>query len=178
MPLTSSFVVWLREIRYVWKPVSPTTDHSVKKHTSTSTTVEETVKEITHRNTNILCFLGCSAGSNLFTNDSCTLYYMARTVCAIVITVLQTAINKAYQRIFHFTQHLVISLGSKITTELWSFIGLTSETCVGCVKAFIELKKCWRSGMNICTKYSSNKSVDDQRQAKYSRRHEYYRSVS
>lgn len=44
-PLTSSLVVWLREIRYVWKPVSPTTDHSVKKHTNTSTTVDKTVKE-------------------------------------------------------------------------------------------------------------------------------------
>lgn len=75
LTLTSSLVVWLREIRYVWNPVSPTTDQSVKKHTSTSTTVEKTVKEISYRNTNILYFLGWTAWSKVFTNDSQTLLY-------------------------------------------------------------------------------------------------------
>lgn len=117
LPLTSSLVVWLREIRYVWKPVSPTTDQSVKKHTSTSTTVERTVKETSCRNTNIYYYLGCSSWSKLLTNDSCTLHYIVCTVYSTDITVLQIAINRAYQCVFHFIQHSAISLDSKITTD-------------------------------------------------------------
>lgn len=37
--LTSSFVVWLELIRYVWKPESPTIDQTEKKHTTASSTV-------------------------------------------------------------------------------------------------------------------------------------------
>lgn len=37
--LTSSFVVWLELIRYVWNPESPTMDQTEKKHTTASSTV-------------------------------------------------------------------------------------------------------------------------------------------
>lgn len=37
--LTSSFVVWLELIRYVWKPERPTIDQTEKKHTTASSTV-------------------------------------------------------------------------------------------------------------------------------------------
>ena len=37
--LTSSFVVWLELIRYVWKPESPTMDQTEKKQTTASSTV-------------------------------------------------------------------------------------------------------------------------------------------
>lgn len=37
--LTSSFVVWLELIKYVWKPERPTMDHTEKKHTTASSTV-------------------------------------------------------------------------------------------------------------------------------------------
>lgn len=37
--LTSSFVVWLELMRYVWKPRSPTMDQTEKKHTTASSTV-------------------------------------------------------------------------------------------------------------------------------------------
>lgn len=39
--LTSSLVVWLELIRYVWKPDRPTIDQTEKKHTTTSNTVEQ-----------------------------------------------------------------------------------------------------------------------------------------
>lgn len=39
--LTSSLVVWLELIRYVWKPERPTIDQTEKKHTTTSSTVTQ-----------------------------------------------------------------------------------------------------------------------------------------
>lgn len=39
--LTSSFVVWLELIKYVWKPERPTMDQTEKKHTTASSTVSE-----------------------------------------------------------------------------------------------------------------------------------------
>lgn len=39
--LTSSLVVWLELMRYVWKPRSPTMDQTEKKHTTASSTVTE-----------------------------------------------------------------------------------------------------------------------------------------
>lgn len=39
--LTSSFVVWLELIKYVWKPERPTMDQTEKKHTTASSTVGE-----------------------------------------------------------------------------------------------------------------------------------------
>lgn len=39
--LTSSLVVWLELIKYVWKPERPTMDQTEKKHTTASSTVGE-----------------------------------------------------------------------------------------------------------------------------------------
>lgn len=44
--LTSSFVVWLELIKYVWKPERPTMDHTEKKHTTASNTVIESQGKI------------------------------------------------------------------------------------------------------------------------------------
>lgn len=39
MLLTSSFVVWFEVVRYVWKPASPKTLQTLKKHTTPTITL-------------------------------------------------------------------------------------------------------------------------------------------